>query len=223
MVSIDIKEWDSELIIKNTTTDRKHLGTLIKYIKLLEGIAALSKKCATDRELLRQWHPVPISEYPKDAFLASTRNKCHCSTKVKTFVWIKNNETKETTYIGRICKEYFNSAAIDGAFIFNSYKRSHGGVDRKKCLECDKNLNFNNESGYCTDCRIQREYERQAQLRIDTANQNAFNRAKVSRMKLGKFKGEELQDTPEWYLPWLIKQTWFRDYGGHVAKFLEFK
>jgi len=31
----------------------------------------------------------------------------------------------------------------------------------------------------------------------------------MSTLKLGKFKGQEFNETPKWYQEWLLKQDWF--------------
>lgn len=167
-----------------------------KYNKLIEGLKEFSAPCKTDFDLLKQWEAV-------DEEYSDIKTKCHCGTPITDLVKIYNSKTKLSTAVGNVCQKYFNNDEMDRLFNDRKYRRLKGH-DRKKCLDCHKNLNYNTVSGYCTKCR--KIYD-----------------ARNSHVSFGKFKGVRLEDIPEWYLPWVIKQTWFKDYKDYVAIFLKNK
>ena len=187
--------------------DTFHMKTVSsnrKYNKLVEGLRGMSAPCSTDIDLLKQWTPV-------DQEYADVEMQCHCGTTITDLVHIYNSKTRCTTTVGNVCQKYFNNDEMDRLFNDRKYRRLNGH-NRKKCRDCNKNLNSNNESGYCTNCRRAREYKRRD-----------FDEAKNSRMKFGKHKGVRLKDIPDGYLQWMIRQTFFRDYRNYVATFLENK
>ena len=38
----------------------------------------------------------------------------------------------------------------------------------------------------------------------------------MATLKFGKFKGQEFDNTPQWYRDWLLKQDWFKMPSGDL-------